>query len=277
MPTYLRADRVVFRFSGPDATRLLGDVLTAPVEETEGAARWFGLLTPQGKIIAEGLVGWAQGAHWIDVHKSVVDNFFKRMRMYKLRATLEIEMLGESHRVGWAADKPETSIVHPDPRADGLGYRVIAEAGATADWAQGEAPEAARIAAGIPALGPDCNAEDVFPHDIGMDQLGGVDFKKGCYVGQEVVSRMQHRGTARRRPVIVSGVPVGAARGDALVLAGKTIGAIGTPVDGQTVAIVRVDKVEDPDAVTLDDAPVQLALPQWARYGFAESTNDSKA
>ncbi|MCD7059300.1 CAF17-like 4Fe-4S cluster assembly/insertion protein YgfZ [Pelagibacterium xiamenense] len=275
MTVYLRADRIVFRFSGPDATHLLGDVLTAPVDETEGVARWFALLTPQGKIIAEGLIGWAEGAHWVDVHESVAENFHKRMRMYKLRAKLEIEMLNESHRVGWAEAAPENGIVHADARGEELGYRVIAEAGAAADWTEGDAPEAARVGAGIAALGWDFDTEDAFPHDIGMDQLGGVDFKKGCYVGQEVVSRMQHRGTARRRPVIVSGVKA-AARGDTLLLSGKSVGAIGTPVGGSAVAIVRLDKVGETDQVTLDDAPVQLALPGWARYGFAVEMTDSE-
>ncbi|WP_404405831.1 YgfZ/GcvT domain-containing protein [Pelagibacterium halotolerans] len=275
MTVYLRADRVVFRFSGPDATHLLADVLTAPVDETEGIARWFGLLTPQGKIIAEGLTGWADGVHWVDVHESVAENFHKRMRMYKLRAKLEIEMLNETHRVGWAEAAPQTGISHADPRGGGLGYRVIAETDAAADWARGDAPEAARIGAGIAALGWDFGTEEAFPHDIGMDQLDGVDFKKGCYVGQEVVSRMQHRGTARRRPVIVSGIGE-AARGDSLVLDGKSVGTIGTPVAGKAVAIVRVDKVSDANAVTLNDTSVQLALPGWARYGFALETTDSE-
>src|SRR5690606_6290777 len=116
--------------------------------------------------------------------------------------------------------------------------------------------------------------DDGFPHDIGMDHLGGVDFKKGCYVGQEVVSRMQHRGTARRRPVIVSGLATGA-RGDAVAVDGRPAGTLGTVVDGRAVAIMRIDKVPGPDAAMVGDAPVSLALPGWARYDFARSGSDS--
>ena len=102
-----------------------------------------------------------------------------------------------------------------------------------------------------------------------MDLLGGVDFKKGCYIGQEVVSRMQHRGTARRRPVIVSGVTAEA--GTPVVVGGRDAGAIGTPVDGKAVAIVRLDRF-DGSEVTVAGQPVDLTLPAWATYRLGEPT-----
>ena len=270
-----RSDRVAFRFSGPDATRLLGDVLTPPVLEDDDQARWFALLAPQGKILAEGLIGWADGAHWVDVHAAVAENFFKRMKMYRLRAKMEIEPLTETHAVGWSLEAPKAGIAHRDGRAEGLGYRVIVPLAEAEGWADGEGQARARIAAGIAEMGPDFDAEDGFPHDIGMDHLGGVDFKKGCYVGQEVVSRMQHRGTARRRPAIVSGMGSGT-RGDSIVLGGKSVGTIGNVVDGSAVAIVRIDKVTDPAAASVNGEPVSLALPQWARYDFSQPGSDSQ-
>lgn len=269
-----RGDRVAFRISGPDATHLLHDVLTPPVVAEDGPARWFALLAPQGKVLAEGLIGWADGAHWLDVHESVAENFLKRMKMYRLRATLDIEMLAESHAVGWSPEAANPGIVHRDGRADGLGYRVIAPRSGAEGWGIGNGQARARIAAGIAEMGPDFDGDEVFPHDLGMDHLGGVDFKKGCYVGQEVVSRMQHRGTARRRPVIVSGLAA-AARGDAVTIGGKSVGTLGTAVDGSAVAIMRIDKVSDPDAATVGGGPVSLALPLWARYGFAQTGSDS--
>lgn len=269
-----RADRVAFRISGPDATHLMHDVLTPPVLE-DGEARWFALLAPQGKMLAEGLIGWADGAHWLDVPASVAENFFKRMKMYRLRAKMEIEMLAETHAVGWSVEAPETAIVHRDGRGEGLGYRVIVPLAEAEDWAEGTGQAKARIAAGIAEMGPDFDAEDGFPHDIGMDHLGGVDFKKGCYVGQEVVSRMQHRGTARRRPVIVSGIVAGE-RGDAVMIGEKSVGTIGSVVDGTAVAIARIDKIADAGAASVAGAPVSLALPEWARYGFATPGGDSE-
>lgn len=268
-----RADRIAFKISGPDATHLLHDVLTPPVLE-DGIARWFALLAPQGKLLAEGLIGWADDAHWLDVPAWVAENFFKRMKMYRLRAKMEIEMLAETHAVGWSEEEPATGIVHSDGRAEGLGYRVIARLAEADGWIEGNGQAKARIAAGIAEMGPDFDAEDGFPHDIGMDHLGGVDFKKGCYVGQEVVSRMQHRGTARRRPVIVSGITAGA-RGDAVTINGKTVGTIGSVLDGRAVAIARIDKITEGTA-SVAGAPVSLALPQWARYGFAAPGGDSE-
>lgn len=272
MSIEIRRDRVAFRFSGEDATRLLHDVLTPPVREEADEARWFALLAPQGKILAEGLIGWADGAYWVDVHRDAAENFFKRMKMYRLRAKMEIEMLDQSHRVGWSAEATDAGVVHRDARVEGLGYRVIAPVVEGESWADGDGQARARIAAGIAEMGPDFDADDVFPHDIGMDHLGGVDFKKGCYVGQEVVSRMQHRGTARRRPVVVDGVS--AERGDAVKVNGRNAGTLGGPVHGKAVAIVRIDKVGADGVAETGGAPVTLALPAWASYRFAESASD---
>lgn len=269
-----RADRIAFRISGPDATHLLHDVLTPPVTAETAPARWFSLLTPQGKILAEGLIGWADDAYWLDVHTSVADNFFRRMRMYRLRAKVDIDKLDETHAVGWSAETAH-GIVHQDGRADGLGYRVIAPIADAEGWVEGTGQARARIGLGIAELGPDYAEDDVFPHDVGMDHLGGVDFKKGCYVGQEVVSRMQHRGTARRRPVIVSGIAT-AQQGDSLVIGARTAGTLGQKIDGRAVAIARIDRITDPAAGTVNDAPVSLALPGWAQYGFAQSATDSE-
>jgi folate-binding Fe-S cluster repair protein YgfZ len=108
----------------------------------------------------------------------------------------------------------------------------------------------------------------VFPHDIGMDFLGGVDFTKGCYIGQEVVSRMQHRGTARRRPVIVSALPDAAAPGAPIIVGEREAGTVGQIVDGRSVAILRLDRVPDADSATCGGLPVSLQLPPWAPYGF---------
>ena len=200
MATILRPSRALFRFSGPEAQKLLFDVVTGRLLAESGPPLWWALLSPQGKVQAEGLSTYEDGAFWLDTDQGVADAFHKRMRMYKLRAAVEVADLRATHAVGWDGGAAHTRVT------------------ATADEAKGWAPgddsyDEARIAHGIAEQGPDFAADAVFPHDIGMDFLGGVDFKKGCYIGQEVVSRMEHRGTARRRPVIVSGIdaPAGSA------------------------------------------------------------------
>lgn len=270
-----RKNRAAIRISGVDAHKLINDVLTAEIKAEAGSMHWWALLSPQGKIQAEGLVGWADEAFWLDVHADVADAFLKRMRMYKLRATAEIEDLRESHAVGWSADAPSAGIADRDPRHADMGYRVIAAQDAIEDWDVSDAAFATvRIGLGIGVLGEDFAADTAFPHDIGMDLLSGVDFAKGCYVGQEVVSRMQHRGTARRRPVIVSGIDTEA--GASVVCAGKEAGIIGRIENGTAVAILRLDRVNDPAEALVNNSAVQLALPGWASYDFPDSSNTSE-
>ncbi len=255
MPTILRASRILFRFSGVDAQKLLFDVVTGRLVAEAGPPLWWALLSPQGKIQAEGLSSFADDAFWLDVDAGVADAFFKRMRMYRLRAAVEIADLRDSHAVGWGGGAARN--------------RVIGTTAEAADWtAADDSYDAARIGEGIAELGADFGADEMFPHDIGMDLLGGVDFKKGCYIGQEVVSRMQHRGTARRRPVIVGGIDAPA--GAALVAGGREAGKIGKVVGGRAVAVARLDRF-DGGEVTVDGKPVSIALPGWATYALGES------
>lgn len=271
MTIHLRSDRAVFRFSGPEAHRLINDVVTGEIP-TEGdqAAAWA-LLSPQGKILAEGLAGFAEGALWLDVHTSVAADFFKRMKMYRLRAKVEIDDLSQTHRVGFAQHPQPQGLHHTDRMGPiDLGYRVIAPVEETAGWVQDDsAYQSERIASGILHQGNDFPANDAFAHDIGLDILDGIDFAKGCYVGQEVVSRMKHRGTARRRPVIVSGIDAPA--GTPVIANGRDAGSIGQVVDGQAVAILRLDRITDPSTATVDGKTVELSLPVWATYQFGDS------
>jgi folate-binding protein YgfZ len=271
MPTILRPSRAAFRFSGPDAQKLLFDVVTGRLLAEPGPGVWWALLSPQGKIQAEGLSGWHESAFWLDVDASAADGFLKRMRMYRLRAAAEIEDLRETHVVGWSLDGWEQGVAHADPRGF-AGERVIATRAEAAAWLPPDQRYAERrIAFGVPEQGPDFAPDTTFPHDIGMDLLDGIDFVKGCYVGQEVVSRMKHRGTARRRPVIVSGIA--AAAGD-VVAGGRVAGTLGEVVDGRAVAILRLDRITDPAAVTVDGRPVTVELPGWATYRFGAAEGD---
>jgi tRNA-modifying protein YgfZ len=268
MAISLRPHRAVFRFSGPDAHKLLNDVVTGRVPAGPGPATWWALLTPQGKILAEGLAGWADDAIWLDVHVSVADDFFRRMRMYRLRAQVEIDDLRQSHSVGWAETAGEAISHQADFGPVTLGTRIIGprEAG----WVADAAYRRARVAAGIAELGEDFAPDTTFAHDIGMDLLAGIDFAKGCYVGQEVVSRMKHRGTARRRPVVVSGLD-DADAGAAVMAGEREAGTVGAVADGAAVAIIRLDRISDAAAVAVNGKAVRLQLPAWARYGFGES------
>ncbi len=274
MPIHLLSSRAVVRFTGPDAGKLLNDTLTGRLDPPpQGEGCWFALLSAQGKVQAEGLMSFFDGAYHADIDAGTLDGFVKRMSLYRLRAKVEIASLADSHAVLWSPGPVGQGIGYADIRAGGVGHRAIVER-AEAGTADGDdtAYHAARIDRGIAELGPDFGANEVFAHDIGMDLLDGIDFVKGCYVGQEVVSRMKHRGTARRRPVIVSGTDAPA--GTPVVAGTREAGSIGRGAGGRAVAIVRLDRITDVDAVTVDGAAVTLQLPEWASYRFGESGSD---
>jgi folate-binding protein YgfZ len=132
--------------------------------------------------------------------------------------------------------------------------------------------EAHRIALGVPRGGLDFAYGDAFPHEADMDQLGGVDFAKGCYVGQEVVSRMEHRGTARSRAVPVRYDGAAPAAGAAVMAGGRQVGIIGSAAAGHAVALLRLDRVAEAvsrhEPLAADGVPIHLVKPDWARFAI---------
>lgn len=266
MGTTLLAGRSVVTAAGPDAEKLLQDTLTARIApDLEGVARWFSLLSPQGKVLVEGIVTLAEGKFWFDIPEATRADFLKRMMLYRLRAKVEFEDLSATHRIAWNAEAGE-GVSYADPRDERLGQRAIVASNA----APGEGADftAARIEAGIVEQGTDFASNEVFAHDIGLDILGGIDFEKGCFIGQEVVSRMKHRGTARRRPAIVRG-RAALAKGAPLLAGGRNVGTLASVAGHTGVAIVRIDRVDNPEDVRADEIPVRLELPRWANYAFA--------
>jgi folate-binding protein YgfZ len=138
-----------------------------------------------------------------------------------------------------------------------------------AELVDASAYEAHRIALGVPQGGFDFRYGDAFPHEADMDQLAGVDFDKGCYVGQEVVSRMEHRGTARNRVVPVTAD--GALPGGVAVMAGeKQVGTMGSGAGGRGLAMLRLDRVADAAAagqrLTAGGVTLSVHKPDWARW-----------
>ena len=254
-------DRGVVKVSGEDARNFLNGLLTTDVGELKpGLAKFGALLTPQGKIIVDFLITEAPAGHGggflFDCPRALAQALADKLRFYKLRAKVTVENLTDSLGViaawgGTPAMQPDLAFA--DPRAGALGFRVLAPqelAGKVAvligaELVDASAYEAQRIANGVPRGGLDFIYGDAFPHETNMDRLHGVDFDKGCYVGQEVVSRMQHRGTARTRTVkIVLDGP--APEAGASILAGdKQVGTIGSTAEDKGLALVRTDRVAD--------------------------------
>ena len=254
-------DRGVIKLSGDDARGFLNNLVTSEIEVVSpGTARFGALLTPQGKIITDFLVTEASTGHGggllLELPRELAAPLATKLGFYKLRAKVTVENLSDALGVlaVWGGEpvmKPD--LTYPDPRHKALGFRILipAELAAKtaavigADLVDEAAYEAHRIETGVPRGGVDFAYGDAFPHESNMDKLAGVDFDKGCYVGQEVVARMQHRGTARTRVVgvIIDGeVPVA---GSEIRAADRPIGTMGSSAAGRGLALIRTDRATD--------------------------------
>ncbi len=254
--------RGVVRVFGPDAAGFLQGILTNDVE-TLGAseARYAALLTPQGKILFDFLVVRlpGEGGFLLDCNAAQAKELAKRLGFYKLRAKVQIVDESENEgvvalwSVGVPADDVDLEVDAPgavryvDPRAQKLGERAIlplARAQAIGEGALSDY-DALRVSLGAPEGGLDFAYGDVFPHDVNLDLMNGVDFEKGCYVGQEVVSRMKHRGGIRKRIVRVKLGGEAPPPGTAIVDGDLPVGALGGASGREALALVRTDRAED--------------------------------
>lgn len=273
-------ERGVVRVTGEDAAKFLQGLVTCDVEAIPaGEARFGALLTPQGKIVVDFLILAAPedvgGGFLIDAPRALAGDLAKKLGFYRLRARVAVE--DQSDQLGvtalWDTDAaPETGgILARDPRHPRLGWRMIAPL-PMETFADTAAWQAHRIALGIPEGGRDFVYGDAFPHEADMDQLAGVDFKKGCYVGQEVVSRMQHRGTARTRVVPVAYADHAPMEGADVMAGDRSIGTMGSSADGHGLAKLRLDKAEDAMAagqtIAAGGIALTLARPDWARFAW---------
>jgi tRNA-modifying protein YgfZ len=293
MQAALLPDRGVVKVAGEDARRFLNGLVTSDMDKvTPGAARFGALLTPQGKIIADFIVAEAPpedgGALFLDCPRALAAALANRLGFYKLRAKVIVEDLSAALGVMavWdgAIGAIDFGLPYADPRLPQLGLRIILPTDTAASAAaelgialsDASAYEAHRIRLGVPRGGVDFIYGEAFPHETDMDQLGGVDFAKGCYVGQEVVSRVEHRGTARSRVIPVAFDGFGPEAGAAIMAADKQVGTMGSSAGGRGLALLRLDRVGDALAAgtPLVGGGITLApmKPDWARFNFPAST-----
>jgi hypothetical protein len=237
-------DRGVVRVAGPDAAVFLQGLVTNDVEKlAAGQWRYAALLTPQGKILFDFLVLREDAETFlIDLPAAKAAELAKRLGFYKLRAQVTVADVSAALAVVAAPDGEPA-----DPRAPGLGARriVARDAAPPPDPAARAAHEARRIALRVPAGGADFAYGDVFPHDANMDLVHGVDFAKGCYVGQEVVSRMKHRGGVRKRIARVRLDGPAPAPGAAILDGELAVGQLGTAAGENALALLRLDRAEE--------------------------------
>ena len=276
--------RAVLSLSGPDTITLLERLVTNPTDNwAPGETRYGALLTPQGKVIADYLAIRTTEGVLLDVAEAHIDELAKRLKLFRLRSKVEIERLADVFVVAGIEDAPEgvrpisgAQHVYMDPRYSGGRLRGLATKESWAAWygyhrAEWSRPideyHRDRLSNGVPEQGSDFGSAEVFPADINMDVLGGVALNKGCFVGQEVVSRMHRRGNIRKRALPVN-IPedLDTAPG-ADILAPAPIGALTSFERPFGLARIRVDRWlkadADGTAATIDETPVTIAKPDW--------------
>jgi folate-binding protein YgfZ len=296
MKAALLPDRGVVKVAGDDARTFLNGMLTTDVTKvTPEQARFGALLTPQGKIIVDCIVAEAPaedgGGFFLDCPKALAFDFVKKLNFYKLRAKVICEDLSEVLGVMAVWDgKGDTDygLVYADPRLPELGQRIMlpphldkeAAADLSAELVDGLDYEEHRIALAVPRGGADFMYGDVFPHETDMDQLAGVDFDKGCYVGQEVVSRMEHRGSARTRIVPVEAESFAPDAGLPVMAGDKQIGTTGAGWGNMALAMLRLDRLADAQAAGKTLVAGGIALeprkPDWATFDWPGEAQSSK-
>jgi tRNA-modifying protein YgfZ len=250
------------KIEGEDALNWLQNLITPDIESQPlGSAIAAALLTPQGKILFDFRVLKAADQSLIlECRTEIAPALVQRLTMYKLRAKLTI---GNAQPAQIAVDN-ESGTWHDLRFATPVWRSVTVGAGGD------RAPyDALRIEHGVAESGSDYALGDYFPHDVNLDQTGGIGFRKGCYVGQEVVSRMQHRGTARRRLVIVEGAQDLPVRGTMVMAGDRDIGTIGTVAGKRGLAIIRLDKAAEAAVpVTAGGVALTILLPEGATFSL---------
>jgi hypothetical protein len=272
-PAHLE-DRAVIALSGTEARGFLQGLVTNDVEKlTPGRGIYAALLTPQGKILFDFLIAEGEGAILLDCAAASREALLKRLRLYKLRSKVEIEprdQLGvymdlAGHPDNRSTDYAARAVSFADPRLAALGMRSIgSREEMPARLAGASVYHAHRLALGVPEA-EDFGSDKMFALDAGLDELHGVSFEKGCYVGQELTARMKHRGTARKRLLTVAAADALPPADTPVTANGASLGEIVSIHGTRGFALIRLDRLEEAQGVALEagGVPVTLTKQDW--------------
>jgi folate-binding protein YgfZ len=259
-------DRGLLSVTGLESPKFLQDLITADIDGLAmNQAAYAGLLTPQGKILFDFFVIREERGYLLDCFLEQREQLIKRLMFYKLRAKLDIAP--EKRQVAAVLEGAADGAI-PDPRADGMGARVYAlngEAnGAIDDYHR------QRISQGLAEGGHDYGSGELFPHEANFDQIGALSFRKGCFVGQEVVSRIEHRGTARSRILPCRTESKLPAKGSEVKAGSTTVGTVCSGMGDRLLAHLRLDRLEEAHRgnvpVMADGSKLFPMKASWARY-----------
>lgn len=290
-------DRGVVSVIGPNAGQFLQGLITNDMAafENGAAAIHAGLLSPQGKILFDVFVVQSPGGFVLEIAREKLADFVKRLTMYKLRADVTIGDASADFQVLalWGEDASSSgetvkTIAFGDPRLPALGLRILAEARFASDIASAtngvetdpNEYHTHRIELGVPEGGKDFLFGDTVPHEADFDLFHGVSFTKGCYVGQEVVARMQNKSIIRKRVVgIAAAAPL--TSGADIMLGDVVIGRVGSVAGQRGLALIRLDRaaeaVDKGTALTAADHPIVVDADAIHRYRASAAARSAVA
>jgi folate-binding protein YgfZ len=227
------SNRTLIRLSGPDAFDFLQGLITNDVAKTKDGLVYAALLTPQGKYIADFFVVAQDDALLVDVAQSHAATLVQRLTMYRLRADVQI---AEVPLIVSRGTGPAPGGAMPDPRHTALGWRLIADS----DQSDGTDWDALRVAHVIPETGVELTP-DTYILEAGFERLNGIDFRKGCYVGQEIAARMKHK-TALKKGLAQVSITGAADVGTEITANGRPAGTLYTQSGSLALAQLRFDR-----------------------------------
>jgi folate-binding protein YgfZ len=260
MPLARLESRALVRVSGEDARPFLHNLLTQSVDDmAPGDLRFAALLTPQGRLLHDLFVhAEPEGALLLDCAADQRPVLLQRLTMYRLRAKAMIEVVDDL--AVWAC-WPSLAVGAPDPRLPALGSRLYAAAAPAPLDAQEPAYDAHRLSLGVPDPARDRTA-NTYPIEQNLDLLHGVDFKKGCFIGQETTSRMHRRGQVKTRMLPIAFAGPSPAFGAEVLAGDLRAGEVLTGVEGRAMALLRLDRIQGA-ALTADGRPIRVERPAW--------------
>ncbi len=265
MPVCPLPSRQIIRLSGEDALPFLqglvtNDVMRLPAEGVQYAA----LLTPQGKFLFGFFLYWLDGAVLLDVQRERAEALMQRLKLYRLRSRVQIDATELRVAAAWgeAPALPAGATAFADPRSGLMGMRLVGAMEAGGDAA---AYERMRLELGMPDEGCDLTPDKSFPLMFGFEAMGAVDFRKGCYVGQEVTARTKHLGQLRKFIYTVRGALP--AQGEAVLQGDTRVGDMLSSMDGVGLALLQVEAAEQGLQFSClgTDGSFSASVPSWLK------------
>ncbi|MGW8705044.1 CAF17-like 4Fe-4S cluster assembly/insertion protein YgfZ [Brevundimonas sp. NPDC055814] len=250
--------RALIRVSGPDARPFLHNLLTQDVETLQpGELRFGALLSPPGRLLFDLFLWGEEDGVILDVAAERRDALMQRLTLYRLRAQVEIMPIPDAVFVAWGTDVADGFV--PDPRLSALGGRRWGDESeidaAESDW------QARRLALGVPDPTQDALMDKTYPIEADFDLLNGIDFHKGCFIGQETTSRMKRRGTIKNRMMAIAFDGPAPERGAEVLKGDLRAGEVMTGAEGRAIALMRLDRMDGD--LTVEGRPVRVEKPDW--------------